>query len=733
MLVNAGWLPQSKTEMIVMANNWVAKLDAKKRGWNVPAAAAADLAQKADALAALIAAPAAERTPALNAKINAAQNALANSMTDIKTRYFTVPPLTNADFVSLYLKPEDAKLSRWAAAEPHAASTDIHINKQRRGMFTAISDIRVGTRLIAGFLLVSALGAFLGVTGLISTRTTGGKVADLHAYSAMSHTFTSILSAHYQWRNGLTETVMRGAEFKGALDPTACALGKWMNSDDAKNVTDPKLIALLDSLVPSHNYIHREAANIVALVKAEDMKGAMDAYSNNILPKFNAVIANLLAIGDRYNELVSEREEEVVKMSKTTANLILTITVAVLLAGLILGYLLARGISNPLKSTVVMINELSRGHLGMRLRMERGDEIGEMANAMDAFADELQHTVVETMKRIADGDLSADIDMRGGQDEITPALKGTIEALRGLITEDGGKVLQAAAEKDLSLRLTREYRGEFARMKENINAVMQNLDEAMSQVSETVRHVTDASDQISQGAQSLAESANEQASSLEEVSSSLEEMSSMTKHNADNSNQAKILVSEAEASTGEANEAMTRMADAIRQIKTSSDNTSKILKTIDDIAFQTNLLALNAAVEAARAGEVGKGFAVVAEEVRNLAMRSAEASKNTAAMIEESVKNADGGVKITEDVAKALARTVENSAKVSGLIAEIASSSSEQAQGIEQVNTAVAQMNAVTQRNAANSEESASAAEELSGQAAELASMVGSFKLSEAM
>jgi hypothetical protein len=175
---------------------------------------------------------------------------------------------------------------------------------------------------------------------------------------------------------------------------------------------------------------------------------------------------------------------------------------------------------------------------------------------------------------------------------------------------------------------------------------------------------------------------------------------------------------------------MKRMAAAIDQIKLSSDNTAKIVKTIDGLAFQTSLLALNAAVEAARAGDAGKGFAVVAGEVRNLAMRSAEAAKNTAAMIEESVKSADGGVKITEEVALSLTKIVARTDKVGGLIAEIAETAAEQAHGIEQVNAAVAQMNQVTQQTAANSEASAGAAEELNNQAANLAGMVGSFKLS---
>jgi methyl-accepting chemotaxis protein len=254
-----------------------------------------------------------------------------------------------------------------------------------------------------------------------------------------------------------------------------------------------------------------------------------------------------------------------------------------------------------------------------------------------------------------------------------------------------------------------------------INVVLKQIAASLSSGSE---QVASASSQVSSSSQSLAQGASEQAASLEETSSALEEMSSMTKKNAESAQQAAGLAGEAKGAADKGNAEMDRMGRAIAEIEKSATETAKIIKVIDEIAFQTNLLALNAAVEAARAGEAGKGFAVVAEEVRNLAMRSAEAAKNTAAMIEESVKNAKNGVSIAGEVGKTLADITGSNEKVNALISEIAAASAEQAQGIGQVNTAVTQMDKVTQSNAAAAEESASASEELSSQAMELNGVV---------
>jgi methyl-accepting chemotaxis protein len=243
-------------------------------------------------------------------------------------------------------------------------------------------------------------------------------------------------------------------------------------------------------------------------------------------------------------------------------------------------------------------------------------------------------------------------------------------------------------------------------------------------LNEGAEQVASGTSQVSSSSQSLAGGASEQAASIEETVSSMEEMSSMTQMNAENARQADALMKEAGGVVDHANRSMQQLTLSMEEITRASEETSKIIRTIDEIAFQTNLLALNAAVEAARAGEVGAGFAVVADEVRNLAMRAADAAKNTANLIEGTVKKVKDGSELVARSNEAFGKVAEAASKAAGLIAEIAAASKEQSQGIQQVNNAVAEMDKVVQQNAANAEENASSSEEMSAQAQQMREFV---------
>lgn len=245
-----------------------------------------------------------------------------------------------------------------------------------------------------------------------------------------------------------------------------------------------------------------------------------------------------------------------------------------------------------------------------------------------------------------------------------------------------------------------------------------------SRMAESAERVANAASQVSGASQSLAQGASQQAASLEETSASTEEISSITRKNADHALQVAGLVQESERGAGEVNQTLDRMVEKMKEIDASSNKIARIIKVIDEIAFQTNILALNAAVEAARAGEAGLGFAVVADEVRNLAQRCAQAAKDTAGLIEESIATSRDGNDRLDRMAGAVRAMTENSTRVKSLVDEVNVGSQEQARGMEQISRSIVQMEQVTQKTAAGAQQSASAGTELDGYAGNLRTLV---------
>jgi len=318
------------------------------------------------------------------------------------------------------------------------------------------------------------------------------------------------------------------------------------------------------------------------------------------------------------------------------------------------------------------------------------------------------------VKRAAAGDALAQVAQGAAQEGVKQSLKEATDSMTSLQgssqTVMGGLAVMIISGVLLAFFITRGITLALMRMVTDLSACS--------------NETASAAEQVAGGAQSLADGTSKTAAALEETSASLEEMGSMVKQTAASSSSAATLASEGRQAGERGSLAMVELAKAIQDIKTNADQTAKIVKTIDEIAFQTNLLALNAAVEAARAGDAGKGFAVVAEEVRNLAQRAGEAARNTSTLIESSVKAAEVGVSLAKNVNEIVGQSTTASRKINDLVAEIAASAKEVAQGIEQVSVAVRQMDQVTQSNAAGAEENSAVGEELSAQSQTLNSLV---------
>jgi methyl-accepting chemotaxis protein len=439
------------------------------------------------------------------------------------------------------------------------------------------------------------------------------------------------------------------------------------------------------------------------------------------------------------------------------------VTVALLIGSALLGVFT---IARPLGKLILQLQRMAKGEEVDISGTERKDEIGDTANAVNGIkaliaekakleaarnaeqerqaavqrdaaaqklADEFQAVVGGIVSAAVAGDFSRRVDLQGKSGlvlnvgtSINSLCENVAKALGDLI-----EMLSALAAGDLSKRITADYQGDFAALKDNANTAAKRIGETIAEIKQAAKEVTNASVEISTSTTDLSQRTEEQAASLEETSASMEEIAATVKKNAENAQQANQSAAKARDVADRSGQVVGKAVSAMAEIETSAGRISDIIGVIDEIARQTNLLALNAAVEAARAGEAGRGFAVVASEVRTLAQRSSQAAKDIKDLITNSNGQVKEGVALVNQAGAALAEIVESIKSVAEVVSDIAGASIEQASGVEQVNKALTQMDEVTQQNSALVEENAATAKTLEHQAKTMDERVAFFKIGE--
>lgn len=466
-----------------------------------------------------------------------------------------------------------------------------------------------------------------------------------------------------------------------------------------------------------------------------------------------------------YTEEKARRISQTASASTEHIKLLMLVAIAVGVGlGLGGGYLLATyGIVRPLARAVDGLRGLAAGRLDIAIfGLGRKDEIGVIAATLQVFKDNaiakqrmdeaeqlrlsaerqasddlrrreaaIGQEIAALIDSVSQGDLAQRIDL-AGKDGFYRVMSEGVNRLTqtiAVVIADLSEVLSALAQGDLNQRIDKDFRGAFATVKTNVNATADKLAEVVGQLESATDAIANAAAEVSGGNTDLSERTEQQASNLEETAAALEQLGATVRTSAENAQRANVMVVEARKDAESGGAVADAAVESIKQIEESSRKISEIIGVIDEIAFQTNLLALNAAVEAARAGDAGRGFAVVAQEVRVLAQRSAQASREIKALILSSGAQVQNGVAMVTKAGAALTGIVQGVQHVAGLIGEIAGASREQTTALDEINAAVAQMDETTQKNAGLVEETTAAARAMSEQADNLRLLMGFFTL----
>ncbi|MEA1959720.1 MAG: methyl-accepting chemotaxis protein [Bacillota bacterium] len=647
-------------------------------------------------------------------------------------------------------------------------------------------DMKIRTKLLCGFIMVAIFVGVVGFVGITNIRTVDD--ADTELYENMTlpiQYMGNIAAAFHRVRvnqlymitteddANITEYEKKIEAYSAAISENVSAFENSIRPDDAEM---QEAFAVLTNAREEYVPMLEKHAELVRDGKEKEAMAMMHGEMGNAARAEQAAIEELVALN------VSRAKAQADSNTETTNRSIIEMLIVIAIAALTalgLGFVIARMISNPVQELVEAADKLALGDMDIKIQADRKDEIGvlmasfaHMAEAVNALvrdakqlaqaaaegklnirADASKHggdyraiiegvnvtldAVIEpinemanVLNEVAQGRLSHRVigDYQGDNALIKEALNGTVDGLEKLIGEIS-EALGEISKGNLAIQFDREYKGDFVAISSAIKLIISSLNNVLGDINNASEQVSAGSKQVADSGQALAQGASEQASAIEQLTAAINQIAAQTRQNAANSSQTNDLVINARDNAVGGNDQMKEMLAAMEGINESSNNISKIIKVIDEIAFQTNILALNAAVEAARAGQHGKGFAVVAEEVRNLAARSASAAKETTDLIEGSIRKAAVGTKIANETAAALNQIVDGVSRVVELGGEIAVASNEQATGIAQVNQGIEQVSTVVQSNSASAQESAAASEELSAQSVLLKERVERFKL----